>query len=1049
MLSRASSRCGGPAPSAPNPRNRGIYEKNDRGDDDDDDARPPFSGVPGAIDSSDYHDSDYDDDDDNDDGAPRRRRTSSKPSTSLALLRLLLLGASIAWLRGLVPSPREWAASPLGLVGSMMPDVSGVDCSYDKALQRAEISRPDFVYEHPYVSSSYYTSAKSLDTLLATRTNQVAEEAAGLDPSSDSSRPDETRLAIVRPFCEFDAEALPKTFTCWDALPPCKAASDDVGDEYELDLDGYTMTHQNNTTDDLGNRYILDLVGSDAMKRAKADVFLFYSQTFSKNDAAVKAVDKILDQFYEPGGWSWCFDNMYAIEANIPQELDLYIPSAQEELYNWVNGPNRQFEAVFPIVQSGEWGEYDGFYLMEGNSARSRRTGWTWCSARSRSTGPSPSWAREFSCERASLSGKSTAYAQYDGDKWDNFYEKILISLLHHTNGNAIYNTSHPLLERLLEVEAPCPYNSIPYDYRMSQMWVEGTLGIVPELAPKIMLSEEGSNITLSDNTPMFKKWADAWAAEDPFKYTPVIHNYAATNLIPRHLGPDYIINGDMLYSPWNPTKTEVTLVVSEWLFDQSLRLVRGLDEKDHRSSEVVVIVPPGAGSRDDYASLTDVPVRTQHRGAPDFMDLREADVKMEWFMVTNSYHSVARHVDLMFTPGTFKPVIPFTPVTYVFCFKYPYCKETVNLAKMSASLLSLPPLNPLVLELLLTLDSCGPQRNAQRINPGMDKVIQDMDMLYNTAARNAFREEWKEANGNEGEDLYQRQQRRLAFRKKIVGPPGPTGTAYFAWLVANGKDGMYKMTDCSLYGARPPFVKVFAREEKLGGMSEDELAKRVGFTLLDNSTNCNCGTYETEDNCVGSSAGCIWRPLFESCHPPELIDGDEPICALTEAPTLAPTVALPVEETASPTVEPTISATLAEDAPEHEGSTTDSNVTEVVATLTTDDDDALLEPEENVQPRARKLAANARDPWYESDLGTRRRAGGGTSTDAGKSGRLAAGDPFETVSLEDVLQGEFELEAALRRQGSVISTLREQQRSYQSEIESLDMKLKELSKRR
>ena len=40
----------------------------------------------------------------------------------------------------------------------------------------------------------------------------------------------------------------------------------------------------------------------------------------------------------------------YAIEANIPQELDLYIPSAQEELYNWVNGPNRQFEAAFCII---------------------------------------------------------------------------------------------------------------------------------------------------------------------------------------------------------------------------------------------------------------------------------------------------------------------------------------------------------------------------------------------------------------------------------------------------------------------------------------------------------------------------------------------------------------------------------------------------------------------------------------------------------------------------------------------------------------------------
>ena len=86
-------------------------------------------------------------------------------------------------------------------------------------------------------------------------------------------------------------------------------------------------------------------------------------------------------------------------------------------------------------------------------------------------------------------------------------------SLRRHITGNGIYNTSHPLLERLtgqLEVEAPCPYNSIPYDYRMSQMWVEGTLGIVPELAPKIMLNEEGENITLSDNKAMFTRWANS-----------------------------------------------------------------------------------------------------------------------------------------------------------------------------------------------------------------------------------------------------------------------------------------------------------------------------------------------------------------------------------------------------------------------------------------------------------------------------------------------------------------------------------------------------------
>lgn len=32
------------------------------------------------------------------------------------------------------------------------------------------------------------------------------------------------------------------------------------------------------------------------------------------------------------------------------------------------SGPNRQYEAAFRIIQSGEWGEYDGFYLMEGDS---------------------------------------------------------------------------------------------------------------------------------------------------------------------------------------------------------------------------------------------------------------------------------------------------------------------------------------------------------------------------------------------------------------------------------------------------------------------------------------------------------------------------------------------------------------------------------------------------------------------------------------------------------------------------------------------------------
>jgi len=59
-----------------------------------------------------------------------------------------------------------------------------------------------------------------------------------------------------------------------------------------------------------------------------------------------------------------------------------------------------------------------------------------------------------FACTDSSYTTKSVPflilYSKYNGDKWDNFYEDIPIALLDHTNGNGIYNTSHPLLERLV-----------------------------------------------------------------------------------------------------------------------------------------------------------------------------------------------------------------------------------------------------------------------------------------------------------------------------------------------------------------------------------------------------------------------------------------------------------------------------------------------------------------------------------------------------------------------------------------------------------------------
>ncbi len=179
--------------------------------------------------------------------------------------------------------------------------------------------------------------------------------------------------------------------------------------------------------------------------------------------------------------------------------------------------------------------------------------------------------------------------------------------------------------------------------------------------------------------------------------------------------------------------------------------------------------------------------------------------------------------------------------------------------------------------------------------------------MLYNTKKRNDFCKEWVERNGESEEYLYAKHQPlRWKLRdEKIIGPSGPTGTDYLAYLASKKLDKMYKMTDRSLFGARPTFIKVYKKEEKLDGMSEEELARRLGMTLLSNTTECSCDRFETEEECVGSGLGCQWQPPFESCHPPEMIDDGLPICETTEPPTMSPTLNMDrlLKETESPTV--------------------------------------------------------------------------------------------------------------------------------------------------
>ena len=89
---------------------------------------------------------------------------------------------------------------------------------------------------------------------------------------------------------------------------------------------------------------------------------------------------------------------------------------------------------------------------------------------------------------------------------------------------------------------------------------------------------------------------------------------------------------------------------------------------------------------------------------------------------------------------------------------------------------------------------------------------------------------EWREENGEEGEDLYKNQLPRLVCRKKII--PTVLRSRHFG----KGKENdMDTLTYRSLFDARPPFIKIFAKEEKLGGMSKDGMAtiQNVGIHFL------------------------------------------------------------------------------------------------------------------------------------------------------------------------------------------------------------------------
>ena len=135
-------------------------------------------------------------------------------------------------------------------------------------------------------------------------------------------------------------------------------------------------------------------------------------------------------------------------------------------------------------------------------------------------------------------------------------------------NGNAFYNLAHPLLEAIvqqLEDEAGTPANSIPYDYRIAQMVEEVQTGKAP-----LFFTWAGNDHTLPRELFDFMSRFDL---EQLIRETPLMGNYASTNMLPSLIGHDeLIIHGARMFAPWDSSTLGVSpnMVQDENILDSA-----------------------------------------------------------------------------------------------------------------------------------------------------------------------------------------------------------------------------------------------------------------------------------------------------------------------------------------------------------------------------------------------------------------------------------------------------------------------------------------------
>ena len=327
------------------------------------------------------------------------------------------------------------------------------------------------------------------------------------------------RLAIFRPFGIKSVSTLIDMFSGWEDYIPCNVSM-----------------HEEENNFFNSEQHVL------------VDVFLSFSQSYEKVPPAQSATKRVVDDFRQnqkqtSNGWQRCINNIFTLDANIDPEVDLYLPEESQTNRMWVHGPNYQF--VHGVRQIMRLKQYDAVFVME-KDVLPVRDHWL------------DNLIKEAEEEEFAILG-----SKYDGRMWESFRTSLPLALQHHINGNALYNLSHPLLEEILnqlQEESDLPLHAVPYDYRISQILVEGMMGVLPDLPWPIV--DEWSKETgrkMKSNTKKFQHLWKKYVKSDQrvIKESKVITNYAGSTLLPDQIAREKasLIHGASYYTPLNKTK--------------------------------------------------------------------------------------------------------------------------------------------------------------------------------------------------------------------------------------------------------------------------------------------------------------------------------------------------------------------------------------------------------------------------------------------------------------------------------------------------------------